>query len=231
MVKVSYARIKAICLILILSCFIGCQNKGLDQLPLLVSYDFQDGQAEGWQPNIPQHWRVFAEDGSMVYQLVSPGEFGEIRAPTSWSVLPAYDVSSFVFSGRLKCHAELDNKHRDMCLFFHYQDLTHFCYVHFSASSDAAHNIIGLVNGADRIKINLEPAGKSVFRLTDKEWHEFKLTCDASTGEIQAFLDDMKTPILTAHNPTLRHGLVGIGSFDDTGSFDNIILWGKKTSR
>jgi len=229
--KVSPSRIQVICLILVLSCFIGCQNRGLNQLPLLASYDFQDGQAEGWQPNIPQHWRVVDEDGSMVYQLVSPGEYGEIRAPTSWSVLPAYDVTSFVFSGRLKCHAHPENKQRDMCLFFHYQDLTHFCYVHFSASSDEVHNIIGLVNGADRIKINLEAAGKSVFCLTDTDWHEFKVTYDASTGEILAFLDDMKTPILTARNPALRHGLVGIGSFDDTGSFDDLMLWGKTTSR
>jgi hypothetical protein len=31
---------------------------------------------------------------------------------------------------------------------------------------------------------------------------------------------------VTAVDKTLGHGLVGIGSFDDTGSFDDIKLWG-----
>jgi len=50
---------------------------------------------------------------------------------------------------------------------------------------------------------------------------------DAETGEIKAYLDDMTTPILTANDKTLSHGFVGVGSFDDTGSFDDIKLWGK----
>jgi len=37
----------------------------------------------------------------------------------------------------------------------------------------------------------------------------------------------MKTPVLIATDKTLGHGYVGLGSFDDTGSFDNISLWGK----
>jgi hypothetical protein len=113
-----------------------------------------------------------------------------------------------------------------MCVFFHFQDPTHFYYVHFAASSDEVHNIVGLVNGADRIKINAEPAGGSVFRLTDRAWHGFKVTCDAGTGEIRAYLDDMDRPILTARDKTLGHGLVGVGSFDDTGSFDDLKLLG-----
>jgi len=53
------------------------------------------------------------------------------------------------------------------------------------------------------------------------------VTYNAETGEIRAYLDDMKTPVLTATDKTLRHGYVGLGSFDDTGSFDDITLWGR----
>jgi len=77
------------------------------------------------------------------------------------------------------------------------------------------------------VKINHEPAGQSVFRLTDMKFHEFRVTCNAGTGEIRAYLDDMKVPILTATDASLGHGLVGVGSFDDTGSFGGIKLWGK----
>jgi hypothetical protein len=143
-------------------------------------------------------------------------------------VLKDFDISSFIFTGRIRCKARIDNPHRDMVVIFHYQDPTHFYYVHFSAVSDDVHNIIGFVNGKDRVKINHEPPEKSAARLTDMQFHEFKVTCNADTGEIKAYLDDMRTPILTAKDTTLGHGLVGVGSFDDTGSFDDIKLWGKK---
>jgi hypothetical protein len=196
------------------------------QLPLLAGFDFEDGTASGWQPNSPAHWRVIKQDSSFVYELTAPGEQGKVRAPTSWSVIAGYDVTSFVFTGRMKCAADPSNTYRDLCVFFHFQDPEHLGYVHFSARSDDAHNIIGLVNGADRIKINFEPPGKSTFRLTDTNWHQFKVTCDAESGRIEAFIDDLETPILTAVDRTLDHGLVGIGSFDDTGSFDDIQLRG-----
>jgi len=208
----------------------GCSGAGENELPFLGGYDFENG-AEDLAPKVEESWQVAEEDGSMVYQLLAPGEFGEIRAPTAWSVLPAFPVGSFVFSGRLKCHTDPEIAVRDMLVLFHYQDPTHFYYVHFAASSDEVHNIIGLVNGADRVKINREPPCESVFRLTDAGWHDFKVTFDSGTGEIQAFLDDMQTPILTASDTTLPHGLVGVGSFDDTGSFDDLMLWGEAGTR
>jgi hypothetical protein len=208
---------------------VGSRQDSTDY-PQLSSTDFEDGRAEGWQPNIPAHWRIVRQDGSMVYELFAPGEADKIRRPTSWSLLKSHDVTSFVFSGRLKCNADPANPQRDLCLFFHFQDPTHFYYVHLSASSDEVHNIIGLVNGADRVKINREPPGQSVFRLTERGWHTFKVSCDSATGEIKAYLDDMRIPILTACDKTIPHGLVGIGSFDDVGCFDDIGLWGEKTA-
>lgn len=228
---VNGALPKVLGVMFVLGGLAGCEGRGTNGLPFLASYDFEDGQAEGWQPNLAENWRIVGEDGSMVYQLVAPGEPGEVRAPTSWSLLSNHPVSSFVFSGRLKSHADPGNPNRDVCLFFHYRDPTHFYYVHFSASSDEVHNIIGLVDGADRIKVNRELAGASVFRLTDTDWHQFKLSFDAGTGEVQAFLDDMETPIVTASGLAFRDGLVGVGSFDDTGSFDDLRLWGETVSR
>jgi len=208
----------------------ACGEADESELPFLGGYDFENG-AEGLVPKVEGSWQVAEEDGSMVYQLLTPGEFGEIRAPTAWSVVPDFPVGSFVFSGRLKCHTDPEVAVRDMLVLFHYQDPTHFYYVHFAASSDQVHNIIGLVNGADRVKINREPAGESTFRLTDAGWHDFKVTFDSGTGEIQAFLDNMETPILTATDTTLPSGLIGVGSFDDTGSFDDLMLWGDVGNR
>jgi len=204
----------------------GQVQGGPPKLPLLISDDFKNGKAAGWLPNFPDRWRVDREEGVFVYQLIAPGEQGKVRAPTSWSLLKEFDLTSFIFTGRMKCKTDPSVDKRDMCVFFHFQDATHFYYVHFSASSDDVHNVIAIVNGTDRTKINREPSGASVFRLTDLKFHDFKVTCDAATGEIKAYLDDMATPILTAVDKTLGHGRVGVGSFDDTGSLSDIKLWG-----
>ncbi|MCK4786161.1 MAG: hypothetical protein KAV87_20555, partial [Desulfobacteraceae bacterium] len=193
----------------------------------LVSDDFEDGNPQGWKPNTPENWQVIEEEGSLAYSLIAPGRPGAVRAPTSWSVLKDFDVTSFVFTGRVKCRADTTNKYRSVVIVFHYQDPTHFYYAHFAAISDQVHNIIGLVNGKDRVKINHEPPGQSIPRLKDLKFHDFKVIYDAETGEIKAYLDDMAIPILTANDKTLNHGFVGVGSFDDTGSFDDIKLWGK----
>ena len=197
-------------------------------LSLLAECDFENGSTAGWQPNDPAHWRGVGDKESTVYELTAAGEPGQVRAPTSWSLWTGHDVASFEFSGRVRCHTDPATKVRDMCVFFHYQDPEHFYYVHFAGSSDEVHNIIGLVDGADRVKINAEPAGTSVFRLTDRGWHTFKVVCDAQSGEIRAYLDDMTEPILTARDRTLGHGLVGVGSFDDTGTFDDLKLRGAR---
>lgn len=195
-------------------------------LPFLGRWDFEGGTAEGWRPSDPARWRVVERAGTMIYELRQAGEQGSVRGPTSWSVWTGHDVASFEFSGRARCYTDPAVPGRDFCVFFHFQDPTHFGYVHFSGESSDFHNIIGLVDGADRVKINAEPAGSSVFRLTDREWHNFKLVGDARTGEIRAYIDDMATPVLTAVDRRLGHGLVGVGSFDDTGAFDDLRLSG-----
>ncbi len=203
---------------------LACARDGAGPRTLLMSSDFESGTAEGWRPKDPAAWRVVDEDGSKVYELAAPGEQGAVRAPTAWSLWAGHEVTSFEFSGRLRCYTEPSTVHRDMCVFFHFQDPTHFCYVHLAGTSDGVHNIIGLVDGADRVKINAEPAGASVFRLTDREWHDFRVVCDAAAGEVRAYIDDMTEPILTAPVRGPGRGLVGVGSFDDTGAFDDLKL-------
>jgi hypothetical protein len=207
---------------------VACGGGSSPELPVLAASDFASGRAGGWRPSDPANWRVAEREGESVYELVAPGAQGAVRAPTSWSVWEGHEVTSFEFTGRLMCDTDPANPYRDMCVFFHFQGPARFYYVHFAGSSDGVHNIIGLVDGADRVKINAEPAGGSAARLTDREWHEFKVTYDAGTGDIRAYLDDMAEPSLTARDRTLGRGLVGVGSFDDTGAFAALKLRGLK---
>jgi hypothetical protein len=200
------------------------------EMPLLLRSDFESGTAAGWRPNNPANWRVVSVEGGRAYELAAAGAPGRVRAPTSWSLLDGLDLTSFELSGRFKSTADPANMLGDLCLLFHVLDAEHFFYVHFAGASDGVHNIIGLVNGADRVKVNRETAGGSTPRLKDRGWHAFKVTCDAA-GEVKAYIDDLSSPVLTARDSTFGHGLVGVGSFDDTGLFDDIDLRGIRRPR
>jgi hypothetical protein len=47
-------------------------------------------------------------------------------------------------------------------------------------------------------------------------------------GKIEIYFDDMKTPIMTATDKTFTWGQVGVGSFDDSGNWRNVMLRGTK---
>jgi len=214
---------------------LNAENKWMkmknDSLPLLYVENFNDGNANNWQPNYPQNWRVIKEDQKYIYQLTAAGQSGQIRKPTSISVLTLFDVGSFELTVSAKCYTNSDNPYRDLCLFFGYQDSVHFYYAHFSAKSDNVHNIIGIVNNADRTKINTEPPGTSLARLTGYDWHHLKISQNIETGEIKAYVDDFNTPILNATDTTFKHGKIGVGSFDDTGAFTDLTLWGNPVNQ
>ena len=63
--------------------------------------------------------------------------------------------------------------------------------------------------------------------LVDGAWHKARLVRTAASGRIEVFVDDMKAPILVANDSTLGTGRVGVGSFDDTGEFRNIVVTGR----
>jgi len=218
-------RFRSILVTSLCVCSLSFIAAGAPDMPLLLHSDFESGTAAGWRPNVPANWRVVDIEGGRAYDLVAAGTQGRVRAPTSWSLADGLDLTAFELSGRFKSTADPANMLGDVCIIFHFEDPEHFFYVHFAGQSDEAHNIIGLVNGADRVKVNREAAGGSQARLKDRLWHRFKVTCDAE-GEVKAYLDDMSSPVLTARDTALGHGLVGLGSFDDTALFDDIQLRG-----
>jgi hypothetical protein len=204
------------------------ENQSLKELLFLVSDDFEDGKPDKWITHPEENWAVIDDEGIKVFALCKEGPKRKVMAPRAYALLKDFDVTDFVFTGKIKCYQDPNILARDMVIVFHYQDSTHFYYVHFSAKSDEKHNIIALVNGKDREKINHEAAGASQARLTDCRFHTFKVTYDSKTSIICAYLDDMIKPILTANDSTLSHGLIGIGSFDDTGCADDVKLWGRR---
>ncbi len=61
----------------------------------------------------------------------------------------------------------------------------------------------------------------------DDQWHRARILRNVESGEIQVFFDDMETPVMTAVDRNFTWGRVGVGSFDDTGVFDDFTLHGE----
>jgi hypothetical protein len=195
---------------------------------LIYHETFEDG-AKKWQPLCPENWQVIEQDGEKVYELTKVGEAAAIRKPKCMSILMPFVVGNFELQVVAKCYTDPETVNRDLCLFFGVQDDVHFYYAHFAGNSDKVHNAIHIVDNADRLKINNEPAGESKALLKEIKWYTLTVKRDVERGTIEAFVDNEL--VLTAMDTTFTSGRIGIGSFDDTGAFKEGTLWGEKVKQ
>jgi hypothetical protein len=194
-------------------------------LPLLFEDDFESG-AGNWQPTDASAWKITKTDAGNVYsQFKKRSNYNPPhRSPYNMSLLKDVPVADFVLEAKvLSTHP--DYGHRDVCLFFGYQDPAHFYYVHLGKKTDAHANQIFIVNDAPRTKISLTTTPGTDW---DDQWHHVKIVRKTEDGTIEVYFDDMDKPVMTAKDKTFAWGSVGIGSFDDTGDWDSIRLCGKK---
>jgi hypothetical protein len=200
--------------------------KTLNGLPLLYSENFDAGKTEQWEPTDATAWKIVDQDGNHVYnQFKKRSKFKTpVRQPFNRSLLKDINVGSFVLDVKLQS-THPDYGHRDMCLFFGYQDDSHLHYVHFGQKTDNHANQIFIVNNADRKMISTKTTDGTKW---DDQWHHARIVRDVKSGKVDVYFDDMKNPVMTAVDKTFTWGRVGIGSFDDTGNFDDIRLYGEQ---
>ena len=190
--------------------------------PLLFETDFEDDGLDSWQPTDPNAWRIEDGRGGKVLALFGKSDYKpEVRSPYNISIIEDTLVRSFVLELRMLSTTK-DYAHRDLCLFFGHQDPSHFYYVHIANKSDPHSNSIFIVDGEDRVSIAQTRAAGTKW---DDNWHTVRLTRDVEKGSIEVFFDDMTTPIMAAVDKRLAWGKIGVGSFDDTGRFDDLRLY------
>lgn len=163
-----------------------------------------------------------------VLDLVKPGEqtLG-IRRPGAVATIKGTEsVSDFHLTARVNSTQRTDVVGRDVILVFGYRSPEEFYYAHLSNDNTVMpHNGIFIVDHADRRRIDdqgLENPPEA--RLDDEEWHSVRVDRNAGTGEIRVFMDNLRTPLMTATDTTFASGAIGFGSFDDTGSIQSIRL-------
>ena len=219
------AKFNVCCLLLVLlqvllaagcNSLAGAENDGCK---LIFKADFEDGKLDRWQPTDPDAWRIEHANGGKVLSLFKESSYrAKVRSPFGIALIKDVVVGSFVMDLQMFSTTR-DYPHRSLCLFFGHQDPTHFYYVHIAKNADPVANTILVVDGQPRVTI-----AKTTTKGTEwgTGWHNVRLVRDIDKGTIELFFDDMTKPIMTAVDHRFKAGRVGVGSFDDTGRFDNI---------
>jgi hypothetical protein len=202
------------------------------KLPLLLKEDFEHGFSR-WQPTDP------APSKKLVWKIIEIGEKGnhalrctgisdykpKYRSPWSFALLKDVEVTDFELTCRCQeTHVDA-GPHRDLCFFWGYQDPNHFYYAHLGAKADPHACQIFIVNNADRKMITVDQAKGTPWT---EDWHNVKIERTVADGSMKVYFNDMKKPYMTAKDKTFTWGQIGIGTFDDHGNFDDVVLRGKR---
>ena len=212
---------------LALSVILGCGLvvRAADELPLVFEEHFEQG-ADHWQPLDAKQWQIKKTDKGQVYrQHVKESAYKPpYRSPTNVALLKDVTVGDLVLTAKvLSTHP--DYGHRDAVIVFGYQDPAHFYYVHLGKQADDHANQIFIVNADARKKISLTSTSGTNW---DDNWHNVKVVRKVADGTIEIFYDDMTKPVMTAKDETFKWGRIGVGTFDDTSDWDDIVVRGSK---
>ncbi len=194
-------------------------------LPLVLKEDFEHG-AKAWLPTEAAKWTVDKQkDGNHAYHLHGKSAYQPpVRSPHSISLLKDKVVGDFTLTARVQT-LQTTRGHRDMCVFFGFQDPTHFYYVHLGEAPDPHSSQIFIVNDAPRTKITETPDIPVPWK--DNTWHRVKVVRKVKSGLIEIYFDDMDKPQKVAHDKTFQWGAIGLGSFDDLGLWDDVEIRGE----
>ena len=213
------ARIISIFWVIVISATFAAAGERM--LPLKFEDDFAKG-AERWQPSDANAWKIVKTDkGSHYSQFQQSKIKTPHRSPFNFSLVKDFKVTDFDFRAKALSTGK-DVDHRDMCVFFGYQDAAHFYYVHMAKKGDDRANQIFIVNGADRVKISTKTTQGTPW---DDKWHDIRVIRNVQSGAIEIYWDDMNTPIMTANDKAFTWGQVGVGSFDDTGHWKDVKVY------
>ena len=194
-------------------------------MPLLFSDDFEENSEGKWAPTDAKAWKIIQQNGNSVYNQFAQSDYTPpVRNPHNRNLIKNIVVGDFVLELLVKSTGK-NNAHRDLCFFFGFQDPANLYYVHLGKQADLHANSIFFVNNKPRVSIAQERTDGTPW---DDQWHRVRIVRRVESGEILIYFDDMNKPAMKTIHKRFAWGQVGIGSFDDTGYFDEVRLWGNR---
>ncbi|MEW4925563.1 hypothetical protein [Algibacter sp. 2305UL17-15] len=191
----------------------------------MYTQDFESPQAiKDFEMTDAKAWRISESKTGNALELFGKSDYkSRVRSPFNIALIKDVVVGDFVFEAALNQTGK-EYSHRDLCLFFGATSSTNFYYVHIASKADDHANNIFIVNDAPRKSIGTKTTEGTDWGKTDS-WHKVRIEREVASGSIKVYFDESKTPIMEATDVHFTEGRIGIGSFDDTGKFDNIKIW------
>ncbi len=184
--------------------------------------DFTDKKVlERLEFSDPQAWRLSKAKGKPALELSGSSRYSyKVRSPSSIALLKTRKFGDFLFEAEL-LQTGRDYGHRDLCLFFGFQDPGHYYYAHFASKTDSQANQIFMVDEKPFTKISTKTTKGS--KWGRDKWH--KVRVQRIGTKISVWFDDMTTPAMLADDKSFGTGYVGFGSYNDTGMFASARIW------
>jgi len=199
-------------------------------MPIVFQEDFEgEGALDKWEFMDPKAWKIAEEKegGKKVLSMFQKSKYRpKVRSPHNYGLIKDLVVGDFVMDLQMQSLTK-DYGHRDLCLFFGHQDKSHFYYVHMALKADPHAHSVFLVDGKPRVSIAKERTKGLVW---GDKWHNVRIVRKVDTGAIEVYFDDMDKPIMIAEDKAFTWGRIGVGSFDDIGNYDSIVIRGIKVA-
>ncbi len=191
---------------------------------LVYEQDFENPESmEDFVFSDPDAWELTPYEGGVALNQASQSDYSPpVRSPRNIGLIADRKFGDFVLEADLLSTGR-EAAHRDLILFFGFQDPAHFYYIHIASRGDSVAHQIHIVNNEPRVSITGERNDGVEW---GDVWHRVRLERTIADGMIRLFFNDMEAPIMVARDTSFGAGYVGFGSFDDSGLFDNIRIWG-----
>lgn len=174
-----------------------------------------------WSVPFRDDWRVANDDGVETLHLtVARPKADSPRKPIQYALAQTGPLSRFT----IECEVRRLQPKGSLIIVYAWKDASHFNYIHLSddtAAQQPVHNGIFHVYGGDRVRISSEEGPCS---LPTADWHRVKVAYDAGSHLVETWVDEKPIAALRGVDFSLGAGLVGLGSFFNTGSFRKLKL-------
>lgn len=180
--------------------------------------DFQDGNANGWEPRNASRWTVGQDGGSNAYYINTSDYSSEGDRLGEYSVVDGVTLGDFKLKCDVKTRENLSvNTYSDYAIVYGYQDDQN--YYNIFLNSHNTDNFIYKIENGTRTTL----ASTTLSTVTDNNYHAIEV--QRLSGSTVVKLDN--NTLMTAEDFTFTTGKIGFGSFNDAASIDNVHIYSK----
>ena len=164
-------------------------------------------------------WKIGETNGNHFLELTGKNSDYKPphRSPTGIALLNLFQVGDFVLEADVM-QTTPEYGHRDACFFFGFQNPAQFYYSHVATKQDDHAHQVFRVAHAPRVKFTASST-KGV-DWGDQAWKKIRI--ERKDGTVTVTFDGVE--VQKGVDRAFDRGWLGVGSFDDTVRFDNLVI-------